>query len=213
MIRIRVRRAVAALITAAATLVLLPTPASASWISADVTDGSFLLVPWWSQTGAPVPLLSPACPAPTAVVDVTSTSVEIIDLNGRTRFRFAGNDYVAVIDDQGSSASYPGAVSGSTVSGVGFGVTMDIYSAAPGGACSGGVFTCDLAFGLDLTGTYSGNPSAPAPGDVLTLAGWDTTSISSPTACGSPFAGYIYGTVEVLPNLLAGTQPLEITIS
>jgi len=211
MTRIRVRRAVAALITAAATLVLLPTPASASWVSADVTDGAFLLRAWWGGA-AVVPMLSGACPAPTAVVDVTSTSVEIIDLNGRTRFTYFGSDYVAVIDDQGSSASYPGAITGSTVSGVGFGVTLDIYAAA-GGGCSGGAFTCDLEFGLDLTGTCSGTPSAPAPGDVLTLAGWDTNSISSPTSCGGPFASYLYGSVEVFTNPVAGTQPLEITIS
>lgn len=211
MSRTSLRRTVAALAAAAAALALLPTPASASWVSADVTDGSLALRPWWSSTGTPVPLLVPACPAPTTVVDVTSTSVEIIDLNSTTRFTYFGNAYVAVIDDLGSSASYPGTVSGGTVTGTGLGVTMDIYTAS-GGGCSGGTFACDLTFGLELSGTYSGSPSAPAPGDVLTLYGTDTTSVSSPTSCSAPLSNYVYGTVEVGIGF-PSTPPLELTIS
>ena len=187
----KLRRSVAALVTALACLALMATPAAATPHSATVTGGNLVL----TATNTLVLTFPFAGTGGTGCghtldvdEDATASTADIIGYSSASRFTLGTGAFVAVIT---RTASTPGTVSGTGVSSSTLSLQIDILTAAnanPATDCTTNAQRCRLRTTLSFAGTLSGwsvsstaSLSYPTSLALLTVP---------PPGCGPPWSSW-----------------------
>lgn len=186
--KLNFKRGAVAMAAVLACLLTFQSPASATVYDATISDGTVTL----SKTGATPAVISLApsgagCPAGTLQADITTTTANVTAISSQGFFTLGTGSFVSVITRTNSTT---GAISGTSVTGVGVSVSATIYTA--GANCTTGTrvcgFTANLVFAGTITGVSSSNTGTlSAPAANLTVSG----------SCLPPFVTYLGGQVTV----------------
>ena len=210
------RRSLIALATAFACLVLTATPAAAANAHARITGGNMLI--WNATTTSNFTIsLSVSC---TSIVSMatTPTTAQITGYASTTRFTVGTNHYVAEIILTGSAAANLTNVTAtsSTINNSSASLRSDLYAATNNSStatdCNHGVTRlCRYTMTLGLTGTYTGDVTANAVTDTVTLATSGAAAMGTTPPCMAPFSGFTGGTAQL--NAALTLQVCDVTSS
>ncbi len=195
----RLRRSLAAVLTALACLTLMVTPAAAVTHDADITGGEIT----FTRSGFTPFAFHPAsasCTAPTLELDVTGTSVDVTDFGMATHGFLIDpglGSFLAVFT-RSPLGSSTGTLSGTNLTSLRFGIVVTFYSTA---SCTPtGTPLCTIAFLLHLGGTLTGTTTS----STFSLTGSSTGTTAAFPTCVAGATYYTIGLSASVTSAITG---------